>query len=114
MRKALVGSLLTAALLAPIPAPATGLERVPEACLAVNPGIPTCTFTVAQNSAAPTPTGVSAVGDWIVVVKRGKKKITMKSTGAIPDGPEFTFKIGDVVTARAKSPGTYVLVGHSS
>ncbi len=114
MKKAIIGSLLAAALLAPSSAPASGSMRVTEACLAVNPGIPTCTFTVKSESAAPTPTGVSAKGDWVVVVKRGKKKITMKSTGAFPDGPEFPFKIGDVVTAFANSPGTYVLVGHSS
>ncbi len=114
MRKTIVGSLAAIALLTPVTAPANASSQdVPEACLAVNPAVPSCTFTVQSEDSLTGTTGVSAVGDWVVTVKRGKKKYVFKSTGAIPDGPAFKFKIGDVVTAYAKSPGTYVLVGHT-
>ncbi len=113
MRKsviAVVAALVGAALLVPASAPAVQL-REPESCFAVNPGQPKCSFTATSESSSGTVTGaVGAPGDWVVVIKRGKKKLTLKGPGT-PEPTGFEIIEGDKVTATQSGPG-WVLVGH--
>ena len=111
MRKALVGIVTAGALLVPSAAPALQTTvREPESCFAVNPGQPTCSFTVTSTSSSGTVTGAVGPGDWVVVVKRGKQKIVIKPTS--PEPVAYPFQEGDKVTATVNAAGGFVLVGH--
>jgi hypothetical protein len=113
MRKALVGSAVAIALLAPTTAGSASLtQNDPESCLAMNPAQPKCSFTVTSTSTSGTVTGAVGAGDWIVVVKRGKKKLTIKPAGPEPEPVAFAYMEGDKVTATVKSAGGWVLAGH--
>lgn len=114
MRKAIVAAG-TAALLAVPGGNATGvtLDRVrePEGCQAVNPVAPTCSFTVMEDMDGPV-AGAAGYGTWIVKIKRGKKKMSLESTGyGEPSAQEFLFEQGDKVTVIAVSPGSGVTAG---
>lgn len=87
-------------------------RRDPESCQAVNPVQPKCTFTVTSMSTSGTVTGAVGQGDWIVVVKRKKLKMTIKPSSAEPEPVGFTYMVGDKVTATAKSAGAWVIAGH--
>ena len=84
----------------------------PESCLAMNPAQPKCTFTVTSGSTSGVVTGAVGAGDWVVVVKRGKTKLTFGPTAAEPEPVAFTYAEGDKVTATVKSAGGWVLAGH--
>ncbi|MGH2754078.1 MAG: hypothetical protein ACRDLB_06550 [Actinomycetota bacterium] len=83
----------------------------PEGCEAMNPAQSTCTFTVMEDMEGPV-AGVAGQGSWLVKVKRGKKteKIKSPSSGE-PTAVEYLFQAGDVVTAKALSPGSALIVG---
>ncbi len=112
MRKAIVATLTATVMLAPAAAPAVELSREPESCLAFNPGQPSCSFTATSESSSGTITGAVGAGDWIVVVKRGKKKLKIKPASAQPEPVAFPYQEGDKVTATVKSAGGWVLAGH--
>ena len=89
------------------------LERDdPESCQAVNPGQPTCTFTVTSVSTSGTVTGAVGQGDWVVVVKRKKAKMTITPSSTEPEPVSFQYVVGDKVTATVTSPGGWVIAGH--
>jgi hypothetical protein len=112
MRKAIIGSVVAVALMAPAPAPAVEDRREPESCQAYNPGQPTCTLTITSDSSSGTVTGAAGFGDWIVVVKRGKKKFTIAPSSTEPEPVSFEYEIGDKVTATVKSTPGFVVAGH--
>ena len=90
-------------------APALGVP--PEGCQAVNPGQPTCTFTVTHNTTGPV-SGIAGRGSWVVKVKRGKATTTIKSNAAgDPQAVAYIFQTGDKVTASALTPGSALAVG---
>jgi hypothetical protein len=107
MRNLIIGSLTTALLLGTVPAQ----SMPPEGCEAVNPGAPTCTLTITHDTAGPV-SGVAGEGDWVVIVKKGKKKtkLTSPSSGDAT-AQEFLFVKGMKVTAKALSPGSALAVG---
>ena len=84
----------------------------PESCQAVNPGQPQCTFTVTTMSTSGVVTGAVGQGDWIVVVKRKKVKLTITPSSTSPEPVSFQYMIGDKVTATVNSPGGWVIAGH--
>ena len=94
------------------PGTAALLDRMPpEGCEAVNPGQPKCTFRATHNTTGPV-SGAAGEGKWVVVVKRGRKTITLKSpSSGEPAGVEFLYKKGDKVTAKALSAGSSVIAG---
>lgn len=112
MRKLLTAGLLLGLLALPGAArlaPALGVP--PEACQAVNPGQPTCTFTVTHNTTGPV-SGVAGRGSWVVKVKRGKATLKIQSNAAgDPQASAFIFQTGDKVTATALTPGSALAVG---
>lgn len=112
MRRILVTILLVGLVALPGAArlaPAFGTP--PEWCQAANPGPTTCSFTVTHNTNGPV-SGIAGRGSWTVTVQRGKTKITMKSSPAgDPEAVAFMFQTGDKVTAKALTPGTFVIVG---
>ena len=111
MRKAIVATLAAGALLVAVPSSAVESNKDPEACEAMNPAQPKCTFTVTSDSSSGTVTGAVGAGDWIVVIKRGKAKI--KYTSPAEPGPiAFDYEIGDKVTATVTSAGGWVIAGH--
>ena len=113
MRRAIVGSIVAAALMSPIAAPAGAAQRFEgEACEAVNPGQPKCTVTITSASTSGQVTGAVGAGEWSVVVKRGKKKIKFGPSGTEPEPVSFTYQIGDKVTATVTSAGGWVVAGH--
>jgi hypothetical protein len=112
MRKAIVVAMAAASLLAAVPSSAVEVQREPESCWAVNPAQPKCTFTVTSDSSSGTVTGAVGAGEWIVVVKRGKAKLTFGPAGTEPGPVSFTYQVGDKVTATVKSAGGWVLAGH--
>ncbi len=86
----------------------------PEGCQAFNPGQPTCTFTATADAETPI-SGAVGVGSWVVKVKRAreKKPIVLKgSPDGAPSVSEFPFREGDVVKAKALTPGTFMTVGY--
>jgi hypothetical protein len=86
----------------------------PESCQAYNPGQPTCSFTATSASATPV-SGIAGVGSWSVTVKRGKLKTVYKSpAGGEPTAVGFSIAPGDKITAKALTPGSALIVGHSS
>ena len=109
MRKSIIAVVAGAALLIPAVAPATEV-REPESCFAAYGAMPSCSFTVTSESSSGTVTGAVGPGTWVVVVKRGKKKITIKSP-AEPGPVAFPFEVDDKVSATVTGPG-WVLVGH--
>jgi hypothetical protein len=88
-----------------------GAHDAPEGCEAMNPAVPSCSFTVAESMSGPV-SGVAGEGTWVVKVKRGKQKIKLNSpSGGAPFVIEFLFRAGDKVTAIAVSPGASLIVG---
>jgi hypothetical protein len=88
-----------------------GERRAPEGCEAMNPAQSTCSFTVLEDMEGPV-AGVAGRGDWLVKVKRGKKRIKIKSpAGGAPTAVEFLYQQGDKVTAIALSPGSSLVAG---
>lgn len=110
MYKAILGALVSVALMAPA-APALEL-RDPESCLALDPAQPKCTFTVTSESTSQTITGAVGAGTWKVIVKRGKQKLKIEPEGSEPEPVAFAYEVGDKVTAKASGPGSWVLAGH--
>jgi hypothetical protein len=111
MRKAILGALVSVALMAPT-APALELRDEPESCLAMNPTQPKCTFEITSESTSQTVTGAVGAGTWKVIVKRGKQKMMIKPAGAEPEPVAFQYEVGDKVTAITTGAGTWVLAGH--
>jgi hypothetical protein len=108
MRRIIVALIATGLLVSMAP---MGRSMPPEGCAAYNPGEPVCRFEVTHNTAGPV-SGVAGRGSWAVVVKRGKKRIVLKSPpSGEPYSEEFLFKKGDKVTARARSAGSSLIVG---
>ncbi|MGH2730119.1 MAG: hypothetical protein ACRDJI_05855 [Actinomycetota bacterium] len=86
----------------------------PESCQAFNPGQPMCSFTATSASATPV-SGIAGAGSWVVIVKRGKLKTVYKSpAGGEPTAVGFDIAPGDKITAKALTPGSGLIVGHSS
>ncbi|MEA2477050.1 MAG: hypothetical protein QOC87_1249 [Actinomycetota bacterium] len=82
-----------------------------DECLAVNPGQAQCSFTVTQDAATPV-SGAAGRGSWIVTIKSGKVKTTLKSpSGGDPTALSYALKAGDKVTAKALTPGSAVVAG---
>jgi hypothetical protein len=82
-----------------------------DSCIALNPGQAQCSFTVTQDAATPV-SGAAGRGDWVVTIKSGKVKTTLKSpSGGDPTATSFALKAGDKVTAKALSPGSAVIAG---
>jgi hypothetical protein len=107
MRRLIVGTLSALFILSPLPAHSVP----PEGCEAANPGAPKCTFKVTHNMTGPV-SGVVGVGDWVVIAKKGKRKVTINSpTYGEPTAEEYLFKKGWRVTAKALSPGSALAVG---
>ena len=101
---------VTAALLSTVSV-AGAADDAPEGCEAMNPAVPTCSFTVAESMSGPV-TGVAGEGTWVVKVKRGKQKIKLTSpANGAPTAVTFPFQAGDKVTATAVSPGAALIVG---
>jgi len=111
MRKTLVAVATAAALLAPASSPAAVTDD-PESCLAANPAQPQCTFTITTGSTSGVVTGAVGAGDWIVVVKRGRQKLTIEPASTEPEPVQFEYQVGDKVKATVKSAGGWVLAGH--
>ena len=112
MRKVIVAAVAAGALLVAVPSAAVPAPKEPESCFALNPAQSTCSFTVTSVSSSGTVTGAVGAGDWIVVVKRGKQKLTIKPPSAEPAPVSFAYQEGDKVTATVKSAGGWVLAGH--
>ena len=114
MRRTMIAGTAMTLILSPVSGSAGPLEggaMAPEGCEAMNPAQSTCTFTVMEDMEGPV-AGVAGEGTWIVKVKRGKKteKIKSPSSGE-PTAVEYLFEAGDVVTAKALSPGSSMIVG---
>ena len=108
MRRLCVAMAVTGLIMAPAAVEAKGPN---EQCLAVNPAQPTCSFTITESATTPV-SGAAGRGDWVVIVKRGKVKTTIKSpSGGDPTAESFAFIAGDKVTAKALTPGRAVLTG---
>lgn len=84
----------------------------PESCQAYNPGQPKCKFTVTSVSTSGTVTGAVGMGDWVVVVKRGKVKMKFGPSSTDPEPVAFQYEVGDKVTATVKSAPGWVIAGH--
>ena len=113
MRKALAISLAGALVLA-LQVAAVGSTPIdePEGCQAVNPGQPTCSWTVTHTTESPV-TGFASVGKWEAKIKRGKKTIKVEGPAAgEPAATTYEFEVGDKVTVTTLSPGTVVIAGH--
>ena len=107
MRKLIVGAFSILLLLGAVPAQ----SMPPEGCEAANPGQPTCTLTITHNTAGPV-SGVAGSGDWLVIVKHGKKKVKLRSpSNGDPTAVEHLFVKGDKITAKALTPGSALVVG---
>jgi hypothetical protein len=90
---------------------ASATDDVVEGCEAMNPAVPTCTFTVTEPIDSPV-SGVAGQGTWVVKVKRGKQKIKLTSpAGGAPTAVAFEYQVGDKVTATAVSPGASLVAG---
>lgn len=108
MRRLFVGMAVAGLVLAPGAVEARGPS---DQCLAANPGQPTCSFTVVENATTPV-SGAAGEGSWIVTIKRGKTKTTLKApAGGEPTALSYAFMTGDKVTAKALTPGSFVLTG---
>ncbi|MFN2594649.1 MAG: hypothetical protein ABR579_07150 [Actinomycetota bacterium] len=110
MRRLLVVMIVGSALV-PQPVSAFAPRGPMDECLAVNPGQSQCTFTVTQDATTPV-SGAVGRGSWIVIIKSGKLKTSLKSpSGGDPTAVSFAFQAGDKVTAKALTPGSAVLTG---
>ncbi|HEX2240814.1 MAG TPA: hypothetical protein VHJ82_06720 [Actinomycetota bacterium] len=108
MRKLVVTVLVATLWLLPLP---LARSVPPEGCEAVNPGMETCTLEITHPTTGPV-SGVAGVGSWIVIVKRGKTKIKIKSpSSGEPTAVGQTFQTGDLITAKALTPGSGLVVG---
>ena len=105
IRRVVVG-MVVAAFVVPHSVGAT--TRAPEGCQVVNPGQPSCSYTVTHSGGSPV-TGFAGMGDWAAVVKRGKEKI--KFAGS-QEPVTFEFQEGDKVKVVAKTPGSGAIAGH--
>ena len=113
MLKSLKLSIAVAISIALIASGASAVQRDdPESCQAINPAQPTCTFTVTSVSTSGTVTGAVGQGDWVVVVKRKKVKMTFGPSGTDPEPVSFQYMVGDRVTATVTSAGGWVIAGH--
>ncbi|MGH2739037.1 MAG: hypothetical protein ACRDH6_00920 [Actinomycetota bacterium] len=118
MRKAIIAAIVAGALLIPEAAPAADHRRDPEGCAAVNPGMPTCTITITTAPTLGQATGAAGPGNWEVTIVRTitkgkkKKKTTFKLTPDAMGVAGFDYLPGDVVTATALDPGSFVVAGH--
>jgi hypothetical protein len=113
MHKAILGTFLSLALVAPVAAVAAAPDvREPESCLAMNPAQPKCTFEITSESTSQTVTGAVGAGTWKVIVKRGKQKLKIQPMAAEPEPVAFQYEIGDKVTAITTGAGSWVLAGH--
>ena len=112
MRKAIVAAIAAGALMIAVPSSAVGMKDEPESCQAMNPAQPTCTITITSTSSSGTVTGAVGQGDWIVVVKRGKAKLTFGPSSTEPEPVSFAYQVGDKVKATVKSAGGWVVAGH--
>ena len=113
MLKALKISMAVAISTAVLASGASAVERDdPESCQAINPAQPTCTFTVTSMPTSDTVTGAVGQGDWVVVVKRKKQKLTIEPAGTEPEPVQFQYMVGDKVTATVNSAGGWVIAGH--
>ena len=115
MRKLLIAAVVIGAMA--IPAHAT--ERIRwadtkevEGCQVQNPAQPTCSYTATHAGETPV-SGIAAVGNWVVTIKAGKKRLMFKSaaTGA-PTVVELSIPSGAKVTMEALTPGSGGTVGH--
>ena len=83
-----------------------------EGCQVMNPLRPTCEFEVTHTSRSPI-TGAAGWGSWVVLVRRDGETVRYKSA---PDGRfwmiEISYKVGDLVTVKALSPGSAADAGH--
>lgn len=92
---------------------AAALQRdEPESCQAFTPSQPKCTFTVTSVSTSGTVTGAVGMGDWVVVVKRGKVKMKFGPSSTEPEPVSFQYEVGDKVTATVKGTPGWVVAGH--
>ncbi|MFN2524771.1 MAG: hypothetical protein ABR505_00680 [Actinomycetota bacterium] len=108
MRKLIVVLLIATLWLIPLP---MARSIPPEGCEAVNPGMTQCVLEITHPTTGPV-SGVAGVGSWIVIVKRGKTKIKIKSpSSGEPTAVGQTYLEGDVVTAKALTPGSALVVG---
>ena len=111
MRRLALVAAAIGLLLAPAPVSALATRGPMDSCLAVNPGQAQCSFTVTQDATTPV-SGAAGRGDWIVIIKSGKMKTTLKSPpGGDPTATSYALKAGDKVTAKALSPGSAVIAG---
>ena len=111
MRKTLIAVTIVGALLAPTTSSALVMDQQ-ESCQAMNPVQPKCTLTITSTSTSGTVTGAVGAGDWIVIVKRGKAKMTIEPASTDPEPVSFAYQVGDKVTATVKSAGRWVVAGH--
>ena len=109
MRKLVIGAAVAGLVMAPS---AVGAHRGPDdRCLAVSPAQPQCSFTVTESATTPV-TGAAGRGDWVVIVKRGKVKTSIKSpSSGEPTAISYPLVAGDKVTAKALTPGSAVIAG---
>ena len=109
MTKAALGALTATLMVVPAGiAGSTGIDA-PEGCEAINPAVPTCTFTTEN---VDTFGGVAGRGDWVVKVKVGKRTTTYKSPASgEPTGIQFMIPASATVTATATSAGSGLVVG---
>lgn len=108
MRRLIVASLIATLWLIPLP---VARSVPPEGCEAVNPGMETCKLTITHPTTGPV-SGVAGVGSWIVIVKRGKTKIKIKSpSSGEPTAVGQTFQTGDVIIGKALTPGSALAAG---
>jgi hypothetical protein len=105
----IVAAIAAGALLLPLPLQAQSKQV--EGCQAFNPGQPKCTYTATEDTVTPV-SGAAGRGDWIVILKRGKTKLTYTSPA---DGSAtatgFTIETGDKLTAKALTPGSALAIG---
>lgn len=108
MRKLTVALIAMSLSLPPLLVPATASP--PEFCLAANPGMPKCSFTVQGQTEVFG--GAAGMGQWVVKVKRGKTVVTYTGDAyGAPTGSQFSLLKGDKVTATAKTAQSAVIVG---
>ena len=110
MRKIIIASLVAALGVVPLQSQASMPAAEPEGCGVVNPGMPSCSFTVAEGTEYG---GAAGFGTWKVTIKRGKKKTVVAGAGITSGevGSMFTLQKGDKVTVQALEPGSGAIAG---
>lgn len=111
MRMKLAAATVLATLLAPATSSAVAADE-PESCLAVNPAQSECRFTITTASTSEVVTGAVGAGDWTVIVKRGRQKLTFGPSSTEAEPVQFDYEIADKVKAVVHSAGGWVLAGH--